>query len=264
MDKKEQMQLNNISAISNTDFINLTADNLSDEHLCCIIRSKKLHPGIEAKRKWLADRLNEGHVFRKLNAKATVFIEYAPLETAWIPIIGENYYYVYCLWVLGNCKGKGYGKLLMDYCMADAKEKGRSGICMLGAKKQKNWLSDQSFAKKFGFEVVDTTDNGYELLALSFDGTVPGFAQNVKNPEIESKELTIYYDMQCPYVYQNIEMIGLYCERNDVPVSLIQVDTLQKAKELPCVFNNYAVFYKGNFVTVNLLNIDQLKRILKK
>ena len=69
-----------------TDFVNLTIENLADEHLCCIIRSKKPHQGIEAKRRWLSDRLNEGHVFRKLNAKATVFIEYAPLETAWVPI----------------------------------------------------------------------------------------------------------------------------------------------------------------------------------
>ncbi len=53
-----------------TDFINLTPENLSSEHLCCIIRSKKIHPGIEAKRQWLASRLTEGHVFRKLNAKA--------------------------------------------------------------------------------------------------------------------------------------------------------------------------------------------------
>lgn len=65
-----------------TDFINITTANLADEHLCCIIRTKKLHLGVEAKRQWLSDRLNEGHVFRKLNAKATVFIEYAPLETA--------------------------------------------------------------------------------------------------------------------------------------------------------------------------------------
>ena len=78
----------------NTDFTNLTTENLSNEHLCCIIRSKKSHPGIEAKRQWLSDRLNEGHVFRKLNAKATVFIEYAPLETAWVPVIGDNYYYI--------------------------------------------------------------------------------------------------------------------------------------------------------------------------
>lgn len=221
--------------------------------------------GVEAKRQWLSDRLKEGHVFRKLNAKTTVFIEYAPLETAWVPITGDNYYYLYCLWVSGDCKGKGYGKALMEYCLADAKENRKSGICMLGAKKQKAWLSDQTFAKKFGFEVVDTTDNGYELLALSFDGTAPEFASNAKTQMIENKELTIYYDMQCPYIYQNIETIKQYCEANDVPVTFFQVDTLQKAKELPCVFNNWGVFYKGNFETVNLLlDVESLKRILKK
>lgn len=248
----------------NTEFINLTAENLADEHLCCIIRSRKFHPGIDAKRQWLSDRLKEGHVFRKLNEKATVFIEYAPLETAWVPITGDNYYYLYCLWVTGSHKGKGYGKLLLEYCLADAKEKGKSGICMLGAKKQKSWLSDQSFAKNYGFEVVDTTDDGYELLALSFDGTTPRFAQNAKTSKIENKELTIYYDMQCPYVYQTVARIQEYCEINNVPVFLIQVDALQKAKELPCVFNNWGVFYKGNFETVNLLDIAHLERILKK
>ena len=246
------------------EFINITTENVFNEHLCCIIRSKKFHPGIDAKRQWLSERLSEGHVFRKLDAKATVFIEYAPLETAWVPINGDNYLYLYCLWVTGSYKGKGYGKALMEYCLADAKEKGKSGICMLGAKKQKSWLSNQAFAKKFGFEVVDTTDNGYELLALSLDGTTPRFAPNVKTPGIESKELTIYYDLQCPYIHQNIEMIKQHCEESKIPVSFIQVDTLQKAKELPCVFNNWGVFYNGNFETVNLLDINYLMRILKK
>ena len=44
------------------DFINLTEENVSDEHLCCIIRSRKPHSGISAKREWLSDRLKEGHV----------------------------------------------------------------------------------------------------------------------------------------------------------------------------------------------------------
>lgn len=247
-----------------SDFINLTPENLANEHLCCIIRSRKPHPGVEAKREWLHERLKEGHVFRKLNEKATVFIEYAPLEKAWVPITGDNYYYIYCLWILGNYKGKGYGKKLMEYCIADAKKNGKSGICMLGSQKQKAWLSDQSFAKKYGFEVVDTTDNGYELLALSFDKTIPKFAPNAKKQEIQNNELTIYYDLQCPYTFQTIEKIKEYCEANDFPVTIIKVDTLEKAKALPCVFNNWGVFYKGKFQTVNLLDVAYLKRILKK
>ncbi|MEG1461014.1 MAG: GNAT family N-acetyltransferase [Oscillospiraceae bacterium] len=247
------------------DFINLTPENLAAEHLCCIIRSKKPHPGVEDKRQWLAQRLTEGHVFRKLNAKGCVFIEYAPLETAWVPIVGNNYLYIYCLWVTAPHKGKGFGKMLMEYCLEDAKAKGKSGVCMLGAKKQKAWLTDQAFAKGFGFETVDTTESGYELLACAFDGTTPRFAQNAKVEKIESQDLTIYYDGQCPYVRQNIEIVQRYCGENDVPLTLMPVDTLQKAKALPCVFNNWAVFYKGKFETVNLLpDVSVLKRILKK
>lgn len=248
----------------NADFINLTTENLSDEHICCIIRSKKAHPGIEAKKVWLADRLTEGHVFRKLDAKATVFIEYTPLETAWVPIVGDNYIYIYCLWVTGAPKGSGYGKALMEYCISDAKEQGKSGICMLGAKKQKNWLSNQSFAKKYGFEVVDSTDYGYELLALSFDGTMPRFTQKAKDGKIDSDNLTIYYDMQCPFVYQNIEKLQAFCEEERIAAAFNQVDTLEKAKDLPCVFNNYGVFYKGQFETVNQVDATYIKRIFKK
>lgn len=246
------------------EFVNLTSGNIADEHLCCIIRSKKPHAGVEAKRNWISARLEEGHVFRKLNGKATVFIEYAPLEKAWVPITGVNYYYIYCLWVLGEHKGKGYGKALMDYCINDARENGKSGICMLGAEKQKNWLSSQAFARKYGFKVVDSTDDGYELLALSFDGTVPKFTEEAKKQQIENQELTIYYSMQCPFVLQKVEEIRQYCEVNDVSASIIQVDSLEKAKELPCVFNNWGAFHKGKFQTVNLLDVGSVEKILRK
>lgn len=49
------------------EFVNLTVDNLANEHLCCIIRTRKPHQGIEAKKQWLFERLKEGHTFRKLN-----------------------------------------------------------------------------------------------------------------------------------------------------------------------------------------------------
>lgn len=245
-------------------FINLTEDNLAQEHLCCIIRSKKPHPGVEAKRAWLRERLGEGHVFRKLDAKGVVFIEYAPLETAWVPVEGENYLYLYCLWVNGEFKGKGYGRQLMEYCLADAKSKGKSGVCMLGAEKQKAWLSDQAFAETYGFETVDTTPDGYRLLALSFDGTTPRFAKNAKRLEIEHQGLTIYYSAQCPYIHQSVELVRKTCQELEAPCTLIPVDTLEKAKALPCVFNNWAVFYRGKFVTVNLLDAAALKRLLKK
>ena len=53
-------------------------------------------------------------------------------------------------------------------------------------------------------------------------------------------------------------------QTHEIPVDFIKVDTLHKAKELPCVFNNWGVFYKGKFETVNLLDAAYIERILKK
>ena len=53
-------------------------------------------------------------------------------------------------------------------------------------------------------------------------------------------------------------------EQNGIPVQFLLVDTLQKAKELPCVFNNWAVFYDGKFVTVNQIDAAMLEKLIKR
>ena len=247
-----------------TEFIDLSPENLAQEQLCCIVRTKKPHPGVEAKRQWLAQRLREGHVFRKLPGNGCAFVEYAPLETAWVPVEGENFLYIYCLWVQGEPKGHGYGRRLMESCLADARARGKSGVCMLGASKQKAWLSDQGFARKFGFQTVDTTADGYELLALSFDGSLPRFRENAKRQSIDRQELTVYYDDQCPFIPDRVEKLRRFCDEKGIPAEFIHVQSLEQAKSLPCVFNNWAVFYQGKFVTVNQLDGPGVEKLLKR
>lgn len=96
------------------------------------ISDKKHQTGVNDKRNWLSERVKEGHVFRKLDAQGKVFIEYAPLEKAWVSVTGDNYLYIYCLWVAGSYKGKGYGEALLQSCIDDARHKGnRVSVCCL-------------------------------------------------------------------------------------------------------------------------------------
>lgn len=127
------------------EYINLDLENIEKEHLCCAIGDKKHQEGVNAKKEWLKQRIQEGHVFRKLNAKGKIFIEYAPLEKAWVPITGQNFMYIYCLWVAGSFKEKGYGKELLEYAIQDSKAKGKSGICTITSKKKKPFLSEKKF-----------------------------------------------------------------------------------------------------------------------
>lgn len=244
------------------EYINLTLDNIDNEHICCAIGDPKHQEGVKAKKEWLKQRIKEGHVFRKLNAKGKVFIEYAPLEYAWTPISGNNFIYIYCLWVSGSFKNNGYAKELIEYVIEDAKKKEKNGICTISSKKKKPFLSEKKFFEHFGFEVVDTTHD-YELLSLSFNDEQPKFNDNARNMEIDTKDFTIYYSPQCPYVLNSINEIKKYSQENNIPLNVVKIDTLQKAKEVPCIFNNWANFKDGKFLSNTLLNKNSFEKVIK-
>lgn len=151
------------------EYINLTLENIDNEHICCAIGDKKHQVGVDMKKDWIKNKLKDGHVFRKLNARGKIFIEYEPIETAWVPITGKNYEYIYCLWVAGSFKGKGIAKELLEYA-----------------------------------------------------------------------------------------------NNNNVKINFIKVDSLDKAKNVPCVFNNWANFYKGEFISNTILNANAFEKVINK
>jgi len=245
------------------EYINLDLNNIDSEHICCAIGDPKHQDGVEKKKEWIKSKLQDGHVFRKLNARGKIFIEYEPIETAWIPINGKNYEYIYCLWVAGSFKGKGIAKELLEYAINDSKEKKMSGICTLVSKKKKPFIGDKKFFEHYGFKVVDTIDD-YELLALQFDRSEPPqFSDSARKMEIDSEDFTIYYSNECPYVEYEIKELSDYAKSKNIKLDFIKIDSLEKAKNAPCIFNNWANFYKGKFISNTILNANSFEKLLK-
>lgn len=244
------------------EYINLTKENIDKEHICCAIGDPKHQNGVNLKKEWIQNKLKDGHVFRKLNARGKIFIEYEPIETAWVPINGKNYEYIYCLWVAGSFKGKGIAKELLEYAINDSKEKHMSGICTLTSKKKKPFLGEKKFFEHYGFKVVDEIGD-YELLALQFDNNeTPMFSVSARKMSIDTEEFTIYYSQECPYVTCQINELIEYSKNKNFKINFIKVDSLDKAKNVPCVFNNWANFYKGKFVSNTILNSNSLDKIV--
>ena len=57
---------------------------------------------------------------------------------------------------------------------------------------------------------------------------------------------------------------GVEAKRAWLAARFVHVDTLEKAKSLPCAFNNWAAFYDGKFVTVNQINAAALEKLRQK
>lgn len=245
------------------EYINLNLENIDTEHICCAIGDPKHQNGVDNKKAWIKNKLKDGHVFRKLNARGKIFIEYEPIETAWVPISGKNYEYIYCLWVAGSFKGKGIAHDLIEYAINDAKVKGMSGICTISSKKKKPFLGEKSFYLHYGFKVVDEIGD-YELLALQFDeNKTPRFNDNARKMEIDNEEFTIYYSPECPYVEHEVKELSEYGKANNIKINFIKVDTLEKAKNVPCIFNNWANFKEGKFISNTILNANSFEKIIK-
>lgn len=246
------------------EYINLSPENIEDEHICCAIGDKKHQLGVDSKKEWIKNKLKDGHVFRKLNARGKIFIEYEPVESAWVPIVGEKYEYIYCLWVAGSYKGKGIARELLEYAIEDSKEKDMKGICTLSSKKKKPFIGEKQFFLHYGFEVVEEIGD-YELLVLQFsDGEVPHFSESARKMSLESEEFTIFYSFECPYVEYEVNELTDYARKNDIKINFIKVDTLEKAKSVPCVFNNWATFYKGKFISNTILNANSFEKLLRE
>ena len=245
------------------EYINLNFENIDKEHICCAIGDPKHKNGVDKKKEWIKSKLNDGHIFRKLNARGRTFIEYEPLETAWVPIIGNNYEYIYCLWVAGSFKGKGIGRELLEYAINDAKRLGKSGICTIVSKKKKPFIGDKKFFEHYNFKMVDSIGD-YELLALNFDANdTPKFSDSAKAMKIECVDFTIYYSDECPYVEYEVKELSEYANKNNLKINFIKIDSLDKAKSVPCVFNNWANFYNGKFISNTILNANALEKLLK-
>ena len=48
-----------------------------------------------------------------------------------------------------------------------------------------------------------------------------------------------------------------------MPLHFVKIDSLEKAKNAPCIINNWANFYQGEFISNTILNANALEKLIK-
>ena len=247
------------------EFIKLTPENLENEHICCAIASNK-DGQVMSKKAWLAERMQEGLVFLKVNVRGKCFIEYLPAEYAWAPIEAPDYMYIDCLWVSGQYKGQGISNQLLEECIQDSKQKGKKGLVILSSDKKRGFLSDKKFLLHKGFQLADKAEPYFELMYLPFEEnvTIPKFKEDGKKARIGQEGFVLYYTNQCPFTAKYVPLIEQYAGEKKLPFRSIKIESRDEAQSAPVPFTTYALFYQGEFVTHENLSVKKFEALVEK
>ena len=243
--------------------IDVDINNIDCEHICCAISDKKGENCVGSKKEWMRARFADGLVFKKLDERGKVFIEYIPAEYAFAPIEAPEYMYINCFWVSGKYKGQGYANELLDACIKDAKAKGKAGLVVLTSDKKRPFLSDPGYLKYKGFAVCDTAQPYFRLMYLPFESeaATPKFKPQAKSGTIADEGIVIYYSHQCPHTEKYVNIVDNSARKNDIKLKTLKIETVAQAQNAPTPFTTYALFKDGRFITQEILTEKKFLKI---
>jgi len=246
--------------------IQIDKSNIDQEHICCAIGNDKQNSmRAQTKKDWMKCRFDEGLIFKRLDQRGKIFIEYMPIETVWKPLIGKGYMVINCLWVSGQFKGKGISTQLLNECISDSKKQKMHGIVVVSSTKVKPFLTDKKFYLKNGFEVIDSATPYFELLVLNFDnkGQNPKFTENTKRGICKNnKGLTFIYSNQCPFMEEYAQRFLKVSKEHDIECEVLKLNSFKDAQKYGSPFGTLGIYYNGKFETHELMTEEKFGKFI--
>lgn len=249
--------------------INTNLGNILDYGICGYKELK--HEGLRRKIAWLRDRFSEGLKIKTLYSDedgTQGMIEYIPGEYAWRPVAADGYMFIQCIFVGFKrvYKGKGYGSLLVDECLKDARKGNRHGVAVVTRKGP--FMAGRGLFMKKCFEVIDTAPPDFELLVKKFNqnAPTPKFGGNRARKLAQYSEgLTIFQSAQCPYPAKCVPEISGLAERvYGLKPRIVELENCRDAQASPCAFGSFGIVYNGRVIAEHPISSKRFANIMDK
>ncbi|MFZ2055606.1 MAG: GNAT family N-acetyltransferase [Candidatus Aminicenantales bacterium] len=236
------------------EIIKVGQSNVSETGFFCYM-SKRKSEGFRRKLGWLRARFDEGMQIKMLKLPERGFIEYIPGEFAWRAVEGaEGYMFIHCLWVVGRSKGKGFGAMLLDECLRDAKKAGMSGVAMVTS--EGTWLAGKELLLKQGFKAVAEAPPSFTLMIKTFRAApLPSFPRDWEaRARRFGKGLTVLRSDQCPYLEEATNTLLEAAAEKGIRSRVIEHDSAAAAKSLsPSPYGAFNIVLDGRLLSYRYL-----------
>lgn len=250
--------------VNPSEIVMLTLENCLHLGCPCFLNPKQT--GHQIKLQWLKERFDEGYTIKHLilenEKKPNGFIEYVPGEYAWRAVDASDYLFIHCIWINPNkYKQKGYGSLLIEDCVKDAQQQGKSGVAVITS--DGPFIASKELFLKNGFELV-AKDERFELLVKQLRSAPPPKFRNWRKQLVHFKGLNIIYSNQCPWVARSIAEIGELIKEKGINLKITELKTAKEAQNAPSIYATFTLINDGKVLVDHYVSTTRLVNILKK
>jgi N-acetylglutamate synthase-like GNAT family acetyltransferase len=247
------------------EIIDTNATTIRDHGFCGF--RDAAHEGYKRKTDWLRKRFAEGLKFKILQVDGVDagMIEYIPGEYTWRPVDAANCMVIHCIMInKRRFKGKGYGALLVEDCVADAKAARMAGVAVVAS--SGTWMASANVFLRCGFECVGTAPPTFQLLATKLrKGPSPKFKTGWEATLRKyGSGLTILKSDQCPCIVKCTDDILAACQALHIRPKVVELRTGSEARNAPSACGIFNVIYDGQLVAEHPIGGTRFLNIMRK
>ncbi len=220
--------------------------------------------------RWIKERMSEGLKVKMLGTPddgLVGYIEYVPGERAWRAVNAEGYMFIHCIYIQWKrYKGRGYGTLLVEDCLKDARKANMNGVAVVT--REGTWMAGKELFLKNGFEEVEKAPPDFSLLVKKFkkSAPTPSFkGQWDRKRKKFGKGLTIITSGQCPH---NVTMVNDIAEiardRYEIEPRIVEYRSYRQAQNAPWPYAVAGLLYDGKLVADHTISGTRFRLIMEK
>ena len=249
--------------MGNVELIKVTnEEDVRKFGLGCLSNQK--HSGFEAKLKWLKKEFKKGLtlVVLSVDGKSAGMIEYTNGENFWRPVKAENYLMIHCLWIIHTKHHrKGYGSLLIDESIKNAKQNKLNGIGVVTS--DGPWMAGKKIFLEKGFKEIESKGR-FELLAKQFKkNKKPSFIDWEEN-KISSKGFKMIYANQCPMFAKCVNDLKDVAKDKNVSLRFSEMKSAKEARNTQSGYGVMNILKDGKVIADHYISSRRFENILKK
>jgi GNAT superfamily N-acetyltransferase len=250
---------------SRVEIIDVRPDNVSETAFFCYM-SKRKSEGFRRKLDWVRARFDEGMRIKMLKLPERGFIEYLPGDVAWRAVnAAQGYMIIHCLWVVGRSKGKGFGAMLLNECIRDAKKAGMAGVAMVTS--EGTWLAGKKLLLRQGFDAVAEAPPSFSLVVKKFKpAPLPFFPRDWEaRAKRFGKGLTVLRSDQCPYLEDATNTLMEAAAEKGIRSRVVELKTATEARSLsPSPYGVFNIVLDGRLLSYRYLLKEEFFQMLER